>query len=120
MKKAIIPLLMTFLFLCISQIKLNAQEKGQGAKIQRQGGDRPMGEGFEVRRKMMEIERQTIENDQELKSLDEQIKKLHKQLNEKLQQKLSTNTEYQELKKKMEQMQQQWRERQRQRQQEED
>lgn len=118
MRKVVIPLLITFLLLGVSQIKLNAQERGQG--IQRQRENRPFGEGFEIRRKMMEIERQTIENDQELKSLDEQIKKLQKQLNDKLQQKLSTNAEYQELKKKMEQMHQQWRERQRQRQQEED
>ncbi|MCM8804112.1 MAG: hypothetical protein NC833_02525 [Candidatus Omnitrophica bacterium] len=111
MKKVIIPALMTFLFFGFSQIKLNGQEKKEKERIQRQTEYRPIQEGMEIRRRIIEIERQIIENDPELKILDEQIKKLQKQLNDKLQEKLSTNTEYQELKQKMEQIHQQWEER---------
>ncbi|MGC8977646.1 MAG: hypothetical protein ACP5OB_08545 [Candidatus Ratteibacteria bacterium] len=113
MRKLIFSILSICLFLGLSQIKLNAQERRKGPEIQELSKERPFGEGFEIRKKMMEIERNAIENDPELKSLDEQIKKLQKQLNEKLQGKLATNSEYQELKQKMEQMKQMWRERQR-------
>ncbi len=115
MKKLIFPVLLTILFLGTNQIKLNSQERQP--QFQRERGERPAGEMIEIRNKMREIERNTIENDPELKKLDEQIKKLQKEFNEKLQQKLSTNTEYQELKQKMEQYQQQWRERVKERQQ---
>ena len=116
MKKLFMPLLVCLLFLGLTQVKLNAQQRGPGEKHEFQRGESPFGEGFEIRKKMMDIERQTIESDPELKNLDQQIKTLQKQLNEKLQQKLSTNSEYQELKKKMEEMQKMWRERMKERQ----
>lgn len=117
MKRLLIVLLVSSLFVCLSQTKVYSQERGR-PRIQREGAEGPFREGFEIRRKMQEIERQAIESDPELKKLQEQIDTLQKQLREKLQQKLSTNSEYQELKQKMEQMQQMWRERARQRQEE--
>ena len=111
MKKLFMSFLLCLLFLGLTQVGLNAQPR---EKCQR--GERQFGEGFEIRKRIMEMERETIESDPELKNLDNQIKTLQKQLDEKLQQKLSTNSEYQELKQKLKQIQQQWRERLKQRQ----
>jgi hypothetical protein len=113
MKKLITTLLISVFVLGITY-KATPQERkfGQG-KEQFQGERRegPFGEAMEIRKKMKEIELQTIQNDPELMKLQEQIRTLQKQLDEKLQQKLSGNQEYQELKKKMGEMAKEWQER---------
>lgn len=118
MKKLIFPVLIG-LFLLGLTYKVNSQERRGGpggAGFQGERREGAMGEGMEIRRKMREIEIQTIQNDPELKKLQEQIQSLQKQLDDKLQQKLSTNQEYQDLKKKMDEMRKQWEERMRERQ----
>lgn len=60
MKRLLIVLLASSLFVSLSQTKVYSQERGR-PRIQREGGERPFGEGFEIRRKMQEIERQAIE-----------------------------------------------------------
>lgn len=65
-------------------------------------------ETLEIRQQMRQIEKATIESDPELKVMAEQLKTLHMQMKEKLDKKLSTNTEYQELKKKDENLRTEW------------
>ncbi|MGB9677240.1 MAG: hypothetical protein ACPLZ9_01345 [Candidatus Ratteibacteria bacterium] len=115
MKKIIIPLLLLIFTIGLTY-KVNSQERKaleRGAQFQGERKEGIMGEAVEIRRKMREIEIQTIQNDPELKKMQEQINSLQKQLEEKLQQKLSTNQEYQELKKKRDEMVKQWEERRR-------
>lgn len=58
-------------------------------------------EVLQTQKRIKEIEREEIEKDPELKNLDIQIKTLKLQLWQKIQERLSTNEEYQRLKRRM-------------------
>ncbi|MCM8830354.1 MAG: hypothetical protein NC824_05080 [Candidatus Omnitrophica bacterium] len=67
-------------------------------------------DAMEIRREMREIERQTIESDAELQGIMDKIRELHIQLREKLDAKLANNSEYQQLKKQLEEIREEWKE----------
>jgi len=65
---------------------------------------------LQIRQEMREIEKNVIDNDSELQSIVENIKAQHQKLRERLDSKLSNNTEYQKLKKQLDEMREEWKE----------
>ncbi|HNS31931.1 MAG TPA: hypothetical protein PKN36_03035 [bacterium] len=65
-------------------------------------------ETLQIRQQMREIEKDAVQNDAELKSLQEELRTLSMKMREKLNTKLSGNVEYQELKKKNDEITAEW------------
>jgi len=67
-------------------------------------------ETLTIKVKMSEIEKRTREEDEEIKNLWDQLMLLHRQYEEKMNAKLASNVEYQELKKRLDALRKQWKE----------
>ena len=85
---------------------LYAQEEMKRPQMQEK-----LRETLQIRQQMRKIEREAIESDVELKAMEEEMKNLNARMREKLDAKLSGNGEYQELRKKSEDMREEWKSR---------
>jgi hypothetical protein len=101
MYKKIIPISLIIL-ICFVSTGLS-QETRKKTHIQEQ-----FKETLQVRQQIREIEMKAIENDEELKNILKELKILNLKMKERLNSILANDTEYQELKKKTENIKKDW------------